>query len=149
MKIYLGVAVLLASVSAAFAQPVVPAYQFQQPIPSSGRLSLSPYLNLLNGANPALNYYYGVRPMNLPQQVPSYPGGTSSPSFSSAAPSLFFRPVAPKELDDTPGTKQKFLLPPPGSPVSFGNSFGNSRAGLNGGAGGQNSQSGAGTPTRR
>ena len=48
------------------------------PMPSNYRPPLSPYLNLLRGGDPAINYYYAVRPalMNGVSPLGSMAGGT-------------------------------------------------------------------------
>jgi hypothetical protein len=66
----LGLAGVVASAAAAPAQiaPQYPASPFYQPpgampnIYNPVNQPLSPYLNLLRGGNPGVNYYYGVRP---------------------------------------------------------------------------------------
>jgi hypothetical protein len=138
----LGLAVVALVGAAGVAQPpqrgypvpgpinFLPYYQ-PQPAPTSSRPPLSPYLNLLNGNNPALNYFYGVRPL-LPNAQPPLP----PPAFNPAAPKGFFQPTqsaAEPALYPEPANTQRFKLPPPGGPVIFGNSFGSSRAGIAGG----------------
>lgn len=107
---------------------------FPPPNSTSIRPPLSPYLNLLNGVNPALNFYYGVRPFTAP------PGSLGSLAPGNFAPggfspggggSLFVQPTPP-QLDPLaePDDVKKFRLPSPGNPVVFGNRFGSSRAGV-------------------
>lgn len=142
-RINLGLVLIATSIGAASAQqPYQNAPLNYSPYPASpqasggvGRPPLSPYLNLLNGNNPALNYYYGIRP----QQPGS---GMANPGFGPqnvrpAVPGGFFQPVQPPadpfpEPDDT----KKFFLPPAGGPVVYGNSFGSSQAGITGGRSG-------------
>lgn len=83
---------------------------------------LSPYLNLLRGGNPGVNYYYGVRPGTM--------GGTGQSigaPFTAAGGNrqLFFPqlasapdPLQPREVG--PGD----VLPPAGHPVVFNNTGG-------------------------
>lgn len=109
-----------------------------------GRPPLSPYLNLLNGTNPALNYYYGVRPL-LP------PPGTVrqgvQPGFPIPTTGNLFQPVPPARPPyPTPEDPRSFTLPSAGGPVVFGNSFGSSRAGVVGGQSGFFSGAGATSP---
>jgi hypothetical protein len=83
---------------------------------------LSPYLNLLRGGNPSVNYYYGVRPGTV--------GGTGQSlgaPFTAAGGNrqLFFPqlasapdPLQPREI----GVGD--VLPPAGHPVVFNNTGG-------------------------
>jgi hypothetical protein len=131
-----GCAVAMAQQSAPRVYPVpgplnyLPYYP-PQVSSTSVRPPLSPYLNLLNGNNPALNYYYGVRPLTQTAPVPLAQPMTA-PSMPSSG---FFQPsVAPRETTryPDPDDTKRFTLPSPGSPVVYGNSFGNSRAGISG-----------------
>lgn len=96
--------------------------------PATGRPALSPYLNLLNGSNPALNYYYGVRPL-LPQS-------NAMSAIPQAAPALgrlpFTVPTPAVRDPFEPEDPKAFRLPSPGGAVSYGNFFGSSRAGVAG-----------------
>lgn len=105
---------------------------------------LSPYLNLNRGGNPAVNYYYGVRPGTV--------GGAGS--FGAAALAaggnrpLFFPQVTQVADPELPEPTERYVLPPAGHPVVFNNTLGyypvpfgqrgaGSRTGLQGaGAGG-------------
>jgi hypothetical protein len=112
----------------------LPYYNQPTNVPAA-RPPLSPYLNLLNGNNPALNYYYGVRPLLTPTPTPTQPP-VPQQNFAPATRTAFFQPLAPDiELSLKPGSEQKFILPSPGSPVAYGNSFGSSRAGVRTGVG--------------
>ena len=139
-RMILGLAVFVSGACAASAQQGYPVpgplnylpYYTPPATSTVGRPPLSPYLNLLNGNNPALNYYYGVRPLLPGAGMPR--GGFQQSYQNPATPGGFFQPTSPKaapypEPDDT----KKFTLPSPGGPVSFGNSFGSSRAGVVGG----------------
>lgn len=125
----LSVAALVGSASAASAQlaPQYPASPFYQPpgampnIYNPVNQPLSPYLNLLRGGNPGVNYYYGVRPGTV--------GGTGlglgAPFTASGAQrALFFpqltRPSDPEAREAGEGT----VLPPAGHPVVFNNTLG-------------------------
>lgn len=94
---------------------------------ASIRPPLSPYLNLLNGFNPALNYYSGVRPYT----TPGVTGGMAPGGPGPGGGSLFVQPQPP-QVDPLgePNNVKKFRLPSPGNPVVFGNKFGSSRAGV-------------------
>lgn len=82
---------------------------------------LSPYLNLNRGGNPAVNYYYGVRPGTV--------GGAGS--FGGAAAlamgggrGLFFPQLAQVQEVDLPGAGEGYVLPPAGHPVVYNNTLG-------------------------
>jgi hypothetical protein len=106
-----------------------PAYP-PQTTTAAGRPILSPYLNLLNGVNPALNYYYGVQPYTQPQRSI----GPAPTGFAPAAPGTFFRPTVPQTTATPypePTDRQRFKLPSPGLPVSYGTGAGTTgRTGL-------------------
>lgn len=98
---------------------------------------LSPYLNLGNSTNPALSYYYGVRPGTLgPNGLgPVYGSGPPRPMNSR----LFLPPPVPSARDLeplAPDEGPRTSLPSPGGPVSYGNVFGSSSVGVGGGRGG-------------
>src|SRR5262245_25421808 len=88
---------------------------------------LSPYLNLARGGNPAVNYYYGVRPGTV--------GGTGQSlgaPFTAAGANrpLFFPQLAgaPDPLEEATAGPGAGLpgaaLPPAGHPVVFNNTGG-------------------------
>ena len=87
-----------------------------------GSQPLSPYLNLLRGGNPAVNYFYGVRP-GLNPAVAGPAGRFGSPP--GAAGSRFnLQPAAlPGELPFQPldANTPLNLLPSAAHPVTFGN----------------------------
>ena len=105
--------------------PSSPYYQgpaIQPNIYNPQNQPLSPYLNLLRGGNPGVNYYYGVRPgtvggSGLGIGAPFTAGGGQRPLFfpqlAGAAD-----PFQPREL----GTGS--VLPPAGHPVVFNNTGG-------------------------
>jgi hypothetical protein len=84
---------------------------------------LSPYLNLLRGGNPGVNYYYGVRPGLPTGGMPAYQGGAAQ----GYGPQQFL-PQSSTVVD--PGTGQTFepggkevVLRNIGRPVIYGNTF--------------------------
>ena len=103
---------------------------------------LSPYLNLLRGGNPGVNYYYGVRPG---QQAPGgLPGYGSSPTSGQG-----FLPQAGTTLDTAgpslePGGRE-VVMRSAGHPVAFGNTFQGHGSFFS--VYGQNVSRGAGRPT--
>jgi hypothetical protein len=85
-----------------------------------GTQPLSPYLNLLRGGNPGVNYYYGVRP-----------GTTGGGGFGGGgiAPGGFGRTSFPIQYtqDDAlllPEPGEGYILPPAGHPTVFNNTLG-------------------------
>jgi hypothetical protein len=93
---------------------------------------LSPYLNLLRGGNPAVNYFYGVRPglQNGPLASPlSVGAGTQGRQ-------TFFPPQIDTlyELEDT---KPSDGIRPTGHPFGFSNNMGYFGAGAGTGRGNQ------------
>lgn len=90
---------------------------------------LSPYLNLFNGINnpnPALNYYYNVRPGTVGGTGLTFQGGASAfPSMGAQSRAPFFPQNAPGA--DAPLARQAGpgdVLAPAGHPVYFNNTFG-------------------------
>lgn len=89
---------------------------------------LSPYLNLMRGGDPGVNYYYGVKPGTLGMgggmsgRVPFMaPGGNRMlyfPQLASAPDPTSVDPIGTGQ----PGTGD--VLPPAGHPVTFGNTMG-------------------------
>ncbi|MBN9121750.1 MAG: hypothetical protein J0I06_21860 [Planctomycetes bacterium] len=83
---------------------------------------LSPYLNLLRGGNPSVNYYYGVRPGT----TGGFGGGIGAPFTAFGGP----RPVFFPQLATAPDPLQPReagvgdVLPPAGHPVVFNNTLG-------------------------
>lgn len=111
--------------AAAGQYPSSPFYQPPGAMPNiynPANQPLSPYLNLLRGGNPGVNYYYGVRPGTV--------GGTGQSlgapfTASGGNRQLFFPqlagapdPLQPREAG--PGD----VLPPAGHPVVFNNTMG-------------------------
>ncbi len=93
---------------------------------ASIRPPLSPYLNLLNGFNPALNYYSGVRPYT----TPGVTGGMAPGGTGPGGGGMIFQPLPQTDPLAEPKDPKAFTLPSPGNPVVFGNKFGSSRAGV-------------------
>jgi hypothetical protein len=81
---------------------------------------LSPYLNMLRGGNPGVNYYYGVRPGTLGMGG----GGFGGAQFMAGGGNrtLFFPQLAAAQdpVSGGPGD----VLPPAGHPVVFSNTMG-------------------------
>ena len=83
---------------------------------------LSPYLNLLRGGNPGVNYFFGVRP-GVQSTAPgfgqgAFPIGGTSPLRTGFLPAAANPSSEPIEL---PAAGQPILsLSPSGHPVSFG-----------------------------
>src|SRR5438477_9531075 len=85
---------------------------------------LSPYLNLLRGGNPGVNYYYGVRPGTVGGAGGMGPGAFMAPGGSR--PPYF--PVQYGEPDSielpAPDRERGYVLPPAGHPVVYNNTLG-------------------------
>ncbi len=147
MKRYLLTLILtaVAALPAAAQFPGQPGFtptpgEYQPNIYNRRNQPLSPYLNLLRGqGNPGIDYYYGVRPglqsggQPLTNQFGSGGGGNLSSSQmrtgylpQAGVPSL--EPIA------LPDAGKEVILQPSGHPVSYGNTFGISRAGIPGAA---------------
>lgn len=130
-------ATVLATGAAASAQypnypyPVAPFYQAPSVMPNiynPANQPLSPYLNLLRGGNPGVNYYYGVRPgttggTGLGIGAPFTTPGANRPLFF---PQLASAPDPAQPVDPTqprqPGKGD--VLPPAGHPTFFNNTMG-------------------------
>lgn len=103
--------------------PLTNPYQSAASIYNRASQPLSPYLNLLRGGNPAVNYFYGVRPgLAVGQPIgqnwgnPMVPGMSQlRTGFVPAAASQSQEPTEmPREGAEIPA------LPPSGHPVTFG-----------------------------
>jgi hypothetical protein len=88
---------------------------------------LSPYLNMLRGGNPAVDYFYGARPGTQPGgQLPGGGFGTQGPTNNgmTAARVGFFGPAAANPTQDPitlpEAGKPIDSLSPSGHPVTFG-----------------------------
>jgi len=101
---------------------------------------LSPYLNLLRGGNPGVNYYYGVRPGTTGGGAAFGAGGGAGPR-ANGLPFQF-------TTDDSlllPEPGEGYFLPPAGHPTVFNNTMGYFPGGP--GAGGPRPR--VGTPPQR
>jgi hypothetical protein len=78
---------------------------------------LSPYLNLLRGGNPAVNYFYGVRPGTQPN---AFMGMFNQPS---AGPRQTFFPVVDTLADFADEPQDITRATPTGHPVGFNNTL--------------------------
>jgi hypothetical protein len=100
-----------------------PAPQVQQNPPAPYRPPVSPYLNLLRGGDPSINYYYAVRPgisagVAPTGSVTSMPAQGYNPLRSGFMPAAanptqnpMKFPIAGEKIDS---------IPPSAHPVSFG-----------------------------
>jgi len=119
-------------------QPYSPySQQGMAPNPyNRGTQPLSPYLNLLRGTgNPAVDYYFGVRPgtpagqpLGQQQYAPNNPMMNSQmrQGYIPQASALTFEPQS------LPDAGKEVVLPPSGHGVYYGNVFGISRTGVPG-----------------
>src|SRR3954463_9320048 len=105
--------------------PLSARAQFTQPANSSGYAPnmynrgtqpLSPYLNMLRGGNPAVNYFYGVRPGTQPNAYAGMfgAGGGQRQTFFPGADYL-------TDLLEEP--RDATLVPPTGHPAGFNNTL--------------------------
>lgn len=121
--------------------PVNPAYVMPN-IFNPANQPLSPYLNLLRGGNPGVNYFYGVRPGTVASGFGAF-GGAPFLAAGGNRP-LFFPQLA---TSPDPTTGEGFVLPPAGHGAVFNNT-GGFFPGQGGGA--RNGLAGLGaTPRRR
>ena len=86
---------------------------------NSSSQPLSPYLNMLRGGNPAVNYFYGVRPgmMGGPMGAMPFLGSMGSQGRQTFFPSL----DTLTELEDEKPTAS---IRPTGHPFGFNNTMG-------------------------
>jgi hypothetical protein len=123
---------LLGFASPAFAQfpqnpvPVQPPLNYMPNYFNRVNQPLSPYLNLLRGGIPGVNYYYGVRPGTLAGGMT--PMGTPATVGSPFGPQTAFLPQASMVPDPTALFTPEPLppegpLPPAGHPIVYGNTF--------------------------
>ncbi|AWM38845.1 hypothetical protein GobsT_29290 [Gemmata obscuriglobus] len=127
---------LVTCATASAQYPMSPYYQPPAAMPNvynPANQPLSPYLNLLRGGSPAVNYYYGVRPGTVGGTgqglgAPFTAGGGQRALFfpqMASAPD----PLQPREA--APGS----VLPPAGHPTVFNSTGGyfpspNNRGGM-------------------
>lgn len=100
---------------------------------------LSPYLNLLRGGNPGVNYYYGVRPGTTGGGAAF--GAGLAPGGGRAGGFQFQYTQDDLAPGDTP---PGYVLPPAGHPATFNNTLGYFPGPM---SGGQRPRPGIGAPT--
>lgn len=89
---------------------------------------LSPYLNLLRGANLGVNYFYGVRP-GLPSGGQTFAGASGGGgAYASPYSSFSSGPANAGQLEPGEG----YVLPPAGHLNAYGNYFGTAGSSLPG-----------------
>ncbi len=119
----------LALAGAASAQYPQPNYQqpynqspYMPNIYNPQNQPLSPYLNLLRGGNPGVNYYYGVRPGT----TGGFAGGLGAPFTAPGGNRQLFFPQLASAPDPlvSPELSPGAGLPPAGHPVVFNNTGG-------------------------
>jgi len=81
---------------------------------------LSPYLNMQKNGNPAVNYYYRVRPGTVSNSMGSQ--GAPGMGMGGQRPPFFQEQYGPDPLAEPDGPGR--LLPPAGHPVVFSNTMG-------------------------
>lgn len=128
-----GIALLVALGLAAAAQsPYYPAMpngqnpqtQFAPNFYDRQSQPLSPYLNLLRGGNPAINYYYGVRPGTVSGVAPMGGLGAMQSQRPFSQLRMGFLPAAANPTQEPTVLPESGVdiksLPPSGHPISFG-----------------------------
>lgn len=131
--------------------PLADPYSFGPTNPyNRANQPLSPYLNLLRGGNPAVNYSYGVRPGTLGGG--GFGGG--APRVAQGAQRGAYFPLqqsSPQDPLALPTPSAGYVLPPAGHPVLFNNTLGYypSPFGQRGQAQGALTGAGGGTRTGR
>jgi hypothetical protein len=122
-------------------QPYSPySQQGMAPNPyNRGTQPLSPYLNLLRGTgNPAVDYYFGVRPGTPAGQPlgpqPNFGGGANNFMMNSQMRQGYIPQAGTPSFEPQtlPDAGKEVVLPPSGHPVGYGNVFGISRTGIPG-----------------
>jgi len=106
--------------------PVAPVLGFTPGFGIAATPTISPYLNLARAGNPAVNYYYGVRPWQAAsafQQAAAQPQPLAG--FSQTRGGFIPAAATPSETPtELPPAGEPVTLPPSGHPVVFGNRFG-------------------------
>ena len=106
--------------------PVTPALGFTPGFGIGATPAISPYLNLARAGNPAVNYYYGVRPWQAAsafQQAAARPVPLAG--FSQTRGGFIPAAGTPTDLPtEVPPAGEPVTLAPSGHPVVFGNRFG-------------------------
>jgi hypothetical protein len=82
---------------------------------------LSPYLNLLRGGNPGVNYYYGVRPGTTGGGAAF---GATGVAQGGSRPTSFPFQYTPDDALVLPEPGEGYVLPPAGHPTVFNNTMG-------------------------
>lgn len=103
---------------------------------------LSPYLNLARSGNPAVNYFYGVRPWQAANNFQRN-AAMSAPMQSYSQARTGFIPFAANPTEqplELPPAGQPVTLSPSGHPVIYGNRFGTMAGGYPGVGMGSNRQ---------
>lgn len=124
---WLGILAGLAWIAGASSAQTIapPSYNVMPNIYNRQAQPLSPYLNMLRGVNPGVDYYYGVRP-GSPAGSQYYQGMMPRGGMPFLTPQF-------GDLDTTlPGASGSYVLPPAGHPVMFGNYFGTAGSSLPG-----------------
>ena len=106
---------------------------------------LSPYLNLLRGGNPAINYFYGVRPWEAANAY-QRSAAQAAPAVAFSQARNGFIPAAGTPSDaptEVPPAGQPVTLSSSGHPVVFGNRFGTMTGGYPGTVGARSATTGA------
>lgn len=83
---------------------------------------LSPYLNLVRGSNPGVNYYYGVRPGTVGGAGPMGGGPFMAPGGNR--PTTFPVSFGDPDAVPLPEPGEGYIIPPAGHPVVFNNTMG-------------------------
>ncbi len=116
--------VLGLAATAAAQQPGYPALNPQNVMPNifnPRTQPLSPYLNLLRGGNPGVNYYYGVRPGTVGGGA-AFGAGMMAPG--GARPTSFPFQYTEDDALLLPEPGAGHALPPAGHPTVFNNTLG-------------------------
>jgi hypothetical protein len=123
-----------------YAVPGYPTFNPQNAMPNiynPRNQPLSPYLNLMRGGNPGVNYYYGVRPGTTGGGAMFGAGGGGG--FGPRVGGVPFQYTA----DDAllfPEPGEGYVLPPAGHPTVFNNTMGYYPFGPGAGMGGMGGQ---------
>ena len=91
---------------------------------------LSPYLNLLRGGNPGVNYYYGVRPGTV-GGAGSF-GAATAPAMGGNRGPFFPQQAMMPDPFTLPEAGDGYSLPPAGHPTVFNNTLGYFPGGMGG-----------------
>ena len=102
-----------------------PQQQFAPNFYNRSNQPLNPYLNLFRNSNPAVNFYYGVRP-GLPSGGATPNSTTPNGNFNAFGPRQTFVPQTDSlgQLEDPAFGFNQAQVPPTGHPITFNNSLG-------------------------